>query len=100
MLTLDLLRYRVHGDAVTPIYLDANGKYLAVAEQIVAAFRSCVGGTAGQLDETLDEMSGSAPDFKVYRGLAKWDALGAAVEKALALSAGTVKFSTKGTEYG
>ena len=71
MLTLDLLRYRVHGDAVTPIYLDANGKYLAVAEQIVAAFRSCVGGTAGQLDETLDEMSGNAPDFKVYRGLAK-----------------------------
>lgn len=71
MLTLDLLRYRVAGDAVTPVYLDAKGKYLAVAEQIVAAFRSCVGGTAEQLDEALDEMSGSAPDYKVYRGLAK-----------------------------
>jgi len=39
-------------------------------------------------------------DKAVYRGLAKWDALGAAVEKALSLSVGTVKFSTKGTEYG
>ncbi len=71
MLTLDLLRFRVSGDAVTPIYLDPRGKYLAVAERIVEAFASCVGQTTGRLDETLDEMAGSAPDYKVYRGLAK-----------------------------
>lgn len=71
MLTLDLLRFRVSGDTVTPIYLDPRGKYLAVAERIVEAYASCVGRTAGQLDEMLDEMAGSAPDYKVYRGLAK-----------------------------
>jgi len=71
MLTLDLLRYRVQGDAVIPIYLDPRGKYLAVADQIADAFRSCVGGTVAELDEILDGMSGSAPDYKVYRGLAK-----------------------------
>lgn len=71
MLTLDLLRFRVNGDTVTPTYLDPNGKYLAVAEQIVIAFRSCVGATVGQLEEALDEMSGAATDYKVYRGFAK-----------------------------
>ena len=71
MLTLDLLRYRVQADMVVPIYLDPNGKYLAVAERIVAAFGSCIGETVERLDEALDEMAGSAPDYKVYRGLAK-----------------------------
>lgn len=71
MLTLDLLRFRTQGDAVIPTYLAPGGKYLEVAEQIVAAFRSSVGGTVGQLEESLDEMSGTAVDYKVYRGLAK-----------------------------
>ena len=87
MLTLDLLRFRVVGDAVTPIYLDPRGKYLAVAEQIAAAFGSCVGQTTGQLDETLDEMAGSAPDYKVYRGLAKMMGDYAAIEPPSELDA-------------
>ena len=71
MLTLDLLRFRVSGDTVTPIYLDPRGKYLAAAERIVEAYSSCVGESACRLEEKLDEMAGSAPDYKVYRGLAK-----------------------------
>lgn len=73
MLTLDLLRLRVHGNSVTPVYLSVSGgrRYLEIAEQLVGVFGSCVGKTLGELDADIEEMLGSTPDYKVYRGLAK-----------------------------
>lgn len=73
MLTLDLLRYRVTGDTVRPIYLAIAGgkKYLAAAERIIDIYRSNSGRNLGELEEELDDTLGSAPDYKVYRGLAK-----------------------------
>lgn len=73
MLTLDLLRYRVEGDSVTPVYLATKGgrRYVEMAEQLVAIFGTHVGRTLGELDEAVEEMLGTAPDYKVYRGLAK-----------------------------
>ncbi len=73
MLTLDLLRFRVDGDTVTPVYLTLTGgrKYIEAAERITEIFGSCVGKTAGELEAAVEESLGSAPDYKVYRGLAK-----------------------------
>jgi len=73
MLTLDLLRYRVDGDAVTPVYLTITGgrKYLDIAERLVEMFRCCVGKTVGELDEEIEDAFGGGIDYKVYRGLAK-----------------------------
>jgi predicted nuclease of restriction endonuclease-like RecB superfamily len=73
MLTLDLLRYRVDGDAVTPVYLTITGgrKYLDIAERLVEMFRCCLGKTVGELDEEIEDAFGGGIDYKVYRGLAK-----------------------------
>ena len=73
MLTLDLLRYRVKDDAVTPVYITTTGgrRYLDIAERLVEVHKACVGKTLGELEESIEDMLGSAPDYKVYRGLAK-----------------------------
>ena len=73
MLTLDLLRYKVTGDTVTPIYLTVTGgrKYLDAAERVIGIYKSNSGKTLGELEEELEDTLGSAPDYKVYRGLAK-----------------------------
>jgi predicted nuclease of restriction endonuclease-like RecB superfamily len=73
MLTLDLLRYRVDGDSVTPVYLSTSGcgKYRDLAQQLVEMHRSCLGSTVGDLEARLEDTFGSVPDYKVYRGLAK-----------------------------
>lgn len=73
MLTLDLLRYRIEGDEVRPVYLTVSGgrKWLDAADRIVAIFKECVGKTVGDLEARLEDAFASAPDFKVYRGLAK-----------------------------
>jgi len=73
VLTLDLLRFRVNGDAVTPIYLTTTGgrKYLDIADRLVMISGSCVGKTVGELDEQIENAFGGGIDYKVYRGLAK-----------------------------
>ena len=73
MLTLDLLRYKATGEEVSPIFQAVKGgrKYYTVAEQLIGIYASCIGRTAGELNEEVEEMLGSMPDFKVYRGLAK-----------------------------
>lgn len=73
MLTLDLLRFRVDGDSVTPVYLTVKGgsKYFGMAEQLIALAGSHVGATVGEFEESIEEMLGAAPDYKVYRGLSK-----------------------------
>ena len=73
MLTLDLLRYKVDDGTVTPIYLTITGgrRYVDAAARIVAIYGEHVGKTVGELEAALDGSHGSAPDYKVYRGLAK-----------------------------
>ncbi len=73
MLTLDLLRVRVNGNIVTPIYLTTSGgrKYLDIAAGIIAVYHAHVGNTLGELAQALDDLAGSSTDIKVYRGLAK-----------------------------
>jgi len=73
MLTLDLLRFRVTGDVVSPVYLTTTGgrKYLDMAEALIGIFNSCVGRTLGELEEEIEDSFGAGTDYKVYRGLAK-----------------------------
>jgi hypothetical protein len=73
MLTLDLLRARVVGDEIRPIYLTVTGgsKYLRAAEQIIKIYRSRVGKTMDELAAAMEGFIGGAADYKVYRGLAK-----------------------------
>ena len=73
MLTLDLLRYKITGDTVSPVYLTVTGgrKYLDAADLIITIYKSCAGRTLGELEAQLADTLGSAPDYKVYRGLAK-----------------------------
>jgi len=71
MLTLDLLRCRVKDDVVTPIYISSSGRYFNVANQVIAIYHGCLGRALGELERELDELAGSAADYKVYRGFAK-----------------------------
>lgn len=73
MLTLDLLRFRIRGDSIQPIFLASGhgSKFTGAAAKLIEVFRSSVGGTVGELEDDLDEALGSSPDYKVYRGLAK-----------------------------
>jgi hypothetical protein len=73
MLTLDLLRYRIAGDVVTPTYINPTGgkKYLDAAEQVIDVYKAHDGKTLGELEEAIADRLGSTPDYKVYRGLAK-----------------------------
>jgi predicted nuclease of restriction endonuclease-like RecB superfamily len=71
MLTLDLLRFRTRDDTVTPIYLSPAGRYWNIANRVIATYHACLGRTLGELERELDELAGSAADYKVYRGFAK-----------------------------
>lgn len=73
MLTLDLLRFRVSGDSITPVYISSSksGRYYSIAAAVVELYSSFTGKTVGELEERLEDALGSAPDYKVYRGLAK-----------------------------
>ena len=73
MLTLELLRYRIHGELVVPTYLTITGgrKYLDIAAQLIHIYRAGVGRTTGEISENIESLLGNTPDYKVYRGLAK-----------------------------
>jgi len=61
----------VKEDTVTPTYLSPWGKYFNVANRVIAVYHGCVGRTLGELGRELEELAGSAADYKVYRGFAK-----------------------------
>jgi predicted nuclease of restriction endonuclease-like RecB superfamily len=71
MLPIELVRYRASGDEVQPAYLDpASGRYLGVAEALIALAESHVDSTLGKLREAVRDFVGGATDYKVQRGLA------------------------------
>jgi len=73
MLTLDMLRFRTSIDSVTPIYLSPTSgtRYVDMAQRLVDMHAACIGKTAGELGELVEDMLGTACDYKVYRGMAK-----------------------------
>ncbi|MBI2844038.1 MAG: DUF790 family protein [Armatimonadetes bacterium] len=73
MLTLDLLRAKIVGDEIRPVYLTISGgkKYLMAAETILKIHRQHVGSALGELNSALGQFTGGSADYKVYRGLAK-----------------------------
>lgn len=73
MLTLELLRYRVQGDEIRPIFLTVSGgsKFSRAAQQIIDIYKDHIGKTLGELTEAVDDFIGASADYKVYRGLAK-----------------------------
>ena len=73
MLTADLLRYKVDGEAVQPRYLTRKqaGYYLQVAAELIALVRSHIGKPRAELESALRKMEGARVGYKILRGLAR-----------------------------
>src|SRR5687767_2168194 len=72
MLTGKQVRVRHARNKLVPQYLDpANQGWLAVAEQILFAFRNAPGRTRGEIEEELADVVGEGPRALVHQGLAK-----------------------------
>ena len=72
MLTHDLVRARLRGGEVRPLYVDAKSSAeLARAEGLIALFSTHVGAPRGALDDALAEAVGEGTDYLLHRGLAK-----------------------------
>lgn len=72
MLTSDLVRARVRGETVTPLYVATDdATLLDLAAALAGIFQRHVGRTRGELDRDLKEFLGTATDFLLHRGLAK-----------------------------
>ena len=99
-----MLRYRVDGETVTPVYLTLSGgrRYVGMAQQIVDLYGAAVVRTVGELEADIEDTLGSAPDYKVYRGLAKMMSDYAAVEPPSDIDAEALRmqvFSLAAREY-
>jgi predicted nuclease of restriction endonuclease-like RecB superfamily len=72
MLTGRLLRARVRGDQVTPIYIDsAEPTWMAAAQGLIDVFRRHRGESRGVIEEEIREISGNDPAQLVHQGFAK-----------------------------
>jgi predicted nuclease of restriction endonuclease-like RecB superfamily len=70
MLTRDLLRYRLQGDAIRPIFLTLTGgrKYLELATAVVDTCRAGVGEPIGRVEARLAALPVAPSDLPVWRG--------------------------------
>jgi predicted nuclease of restriction endonuclease-like RecB superfamily len=73
MLTRELLRYRITGEEITPIYLTPTGgrKYLRFATAIVDSYRAGVGTRLSEIHARLAPLTMTPADLTVLRGLVK-----------------------------
>src|SRR5437660_6208330 len=72
MLTGKLVRVRHARNRLLPQYLDtANEGWLALAEQLLFAYRSAPGRTRGEIEEELAPLVGEGPQSLLHQGLAK-----------------------------
>jgi predicted nuclease of restriction endonuclease-like RecB superfamily len=72
MLTGNLVRVRLRGNRVVPLYIDpTDPALLGVAERLLEAYRSGLNQTRGELEETLTESVGDMSGQLVHQGLAK-----------------------------
>jgi predicted nuclease of restriction endonuclease-like RecB superfamily len=69
VLSADLLRTRVRGDHITPIFVEPDGDSLSLAEDIIRAFTDHTGGKLGELYDILEEMEDQGFDYRLVRGL-------------------------------
>ena len=72
MLTGKQVRVRHARNKLVPLYLDPrDGDWLAVAEQLLFAYRTAPGRTRGEIEEELSEVVGEGPQSLIHQGLAK-----------------------------
>jgi predicted nuclease of restriction endonuclease-like RecB superfamily len=72
MLTGNLVRVRLKGTRVVPLYVDpADPALLGVAERLLEAYRAGRNSTRGELEEILGESVGDMSGQLVHQGLAK-----------------------------
>ncbi len=70
MLPSDLLLHRYNGEEIVPTRLPINERQLALADEVTAVFRICVGKRRLELDEQLSVLEGTETDYRIKRGLA------------------------------
>ena len=72
MLPLDLLRYRIQEDEVSPRYLNPkNGKYRAIARDLIEVYTAHLNKTKGGLASALADYEAADTNYHVTRGFAK-----------------------------
>ena len=72
MLPLDLLRYRIQEDEVSPRYVTPkNRKYRAIARDLIEIYTAHLNKTKGELASALADYEAADTNYQVKRGLAK-----------------------------
>ena len=72
MLPLDLLRYRIQDDEVTPRYVNPkNRKYRAIGRDLIEIYTAHLNQTRGTLASALADYEAADTNYQVKRGLAK-----------------------------
>lgn len=72
MLTADLVEARVRKGEVTPRWVDPGDEArLALAERLIAEVDTGLGRPLGEIEAALEELAGSATEFRLHRGLVK-----------------------------
>ena len=72
MLPLDLLRYRIQEDEVSPRYVNPkNRKYRAIARDLIEIYAAHLNKTKGELASALADYEAADTNYQVKRGLAK-----------------------------
>ena len=72
MLPLDLLRYRIQEDEVSPRYVNPkNRKYRAIAKDLIEIYNAHLNETKGSLASALADYEAADTNYQVKRGLAK-----------------------------
>lgn len=72
MLTKDLLRFRLMNNAIKPSFLRTDdAAFLELASALVELYEKGVGKTRAELEEASSQITGTARDLKLSRGLDK-----------------------------
>ena len=70
MLPTNLLSHRQQGETIVPLRVAIDAHHLAVSEQVIACFQSSLNASQGELNQRLQDLEGSSPDYRFKRGLA------------------------------
>ncbi len=70
MLPTDLLSHRQQGETIIPLRLAIDRHHLTITEQVIQCFQSCLNLTQTELNQQLQELEGTSPDYRFKRGLA------------------------------
>ena len=74
VLTKDLIQCRLKGDKLQPILLDtANPELLAHADQLLTAFRQCIGSRKEELATMLEPILSDIRPLALGKGFENWE---------------------------